>query len=399
MLPFVDNLMPFRYQHLQWTLKGLEMTGVPLIEYDGTKFLPAGISDDTGIYFFIPQIAKLLNVSLDWAIFIFFSSIFITSLFLSFFLLFKLFPHKNQKAITTYFILIIFLFCFFRGDIYIFTAISVSTLIPLFLYINTNYSNKIIFYILLFVLGFILSIFNFIRSNSATAILLFCLYLIIINKNSKFLLKVSNILCIFTGYLLFLVFLNLNIYNERNNFLYNHKIEIKSFPEGHIFWHQVYIGLGFLTNNFGIKYTDDSALNKAKEIDPDVIPQSITYEKILKNEVFRIITNDPWFFIKNIFAKLGVIFLYLLIFSNFGLIFIFKNQIDFHSKIAFTLVFIFNLIFPLLAVPYPSYVLGTVATLNIFVIYTLNNYLNKKNLKLNDLFTFQTKKIIQNERL
>ena len=74
MLPFVDNLMPFRYQHLQWTLKGLEMTGVPLIEYDGTKFLPAGISDDTGIYFFIPQIAKLLNVSLDWAIFIFFSS-------------------------------------------------------------------------------------------------------------------------------------------------------------------------------------------------------------------------------------------------------------------------------------------------------------------------------------
>lgn len=388
MLPFVDNLMPFRYQHLQWTLKGLEMTGVPLIEYDGTKYLPAGISDDTGIYYFIPQIAKLLNVNLDWAIFIFFSSIFITSMFLSFFLLFKLFPQKNQKAITLYFILIIFLSCFFRGDIYIFTAISVSTLIPLFLYINANYSNKNILYFLLIFLGFILSIFNFIRSNSATAILIFCLYLIIINKNTKFLLKVFKILCIFAGYLLFLVILNLNIYNERDSFLYNHKIDIKSFPEGHIFWHQVYIGLGFLTNDYGIRYTDDSALEKAKEINPDVIPQSINYEKILKNEVFRIITSNPWFFIKNIFAKLGVIFLYLLIFSNFGLIIILKNQNHFHLNISFILVFIFNLIFPLLAVPYPSYILGTIAAFNIFAIYTLNNYLFNKNPSIKNLFRF-----------
>jgi len=90
MIPFVDNLMPFRYQHLQWTLKGLEMTGVPLIEYDGTKYLPAGISDDTGIYYFIPQIAKLLNVNLDWAIFIFFTFSFLLPIITVLFIVSKL---------------------------------------------------------------------------------------------------------------------------------------------------------------------------------------------------------------------------------------------------------------------------------------------------------------------
>jgi hypothetical protein len=375
MLPFVNNLMPFRYQHLEQTLKGYQMTGVPLVEYNGTSFQPAGVSDDTGIYYFIPKIASFFQIDLSLAISLFFSFFLAISIITSLYASFKLFPGKKQKIVSAYFLTIIYLFCFLRGDIYIFTALAAFTVIPLFLRFieNIKFNSKSI--LKLFLFGIAISIFNFVRSNSATGVIIFIIAVTLIYVKIDFLKRIYLIVFLILGILFVNILINATLIKNRNDFLNANNVEFSKFPEGHIFWHQVYIGFGFLTNPYDIQYDDNSAEKKAKQIRPDVVVQSLEYENILKHEVTKLIFGDPWFLLKTVFSKIGVVFLYILIFSNIGIIFIFSNRNKTIFNIAFVILLLFNLIFPLLAVPYPSYILGTVAAINVFALFSFNNIL------------------------
>jgi MFS family permease len=373
MIPFVDNLMPFRYQHLQWTLKGLEMTGVPLIEYDGTKYLPAGISDDTGIYYFIPQIAKLLNVNLDWAIFIFFTFSFLLPIITVLFIVSKLCKKNIYKYYSFFNILVISCYLFIRGDIYIFSALIPLFILPLLFYLHIKENNIKKLYFIYFFIGIIFSFSNFIRNHSATSVLVFITIFLIFQyksiKNKIYFIMLFLLVGIFISNLI------INSFKEnRDNFLfYNNNPNL--YVEGHVFWHTIYLGLGFLNNIYGIKYDDNIAYYLAKQKNPNIDLHSKEYENIMKSEVINTVKKDPWFILKTLFAKFGVILIYIIIFINIGFYFIikklFKNIFIFIPLLG---GLVFNMIFPLIAMPFPSYLSGFIAYLILLNIFSLFDY-------------------------
>ncbi len=74
----------------------------------------------------------------------------------------------------------------------------------------------------------------------------------------------------------------------------------------HPFWHTFYIGLGFDRNRYGIAYTDSSAFNYARTVDPGVKLLSAKYSSILSKRYFHLLSRDPGFVIGTYVHKAGV---------------------------------------------------------------------------------------------
>ncbi len=69
-------------------------------------------------------------------------------------------------------------------------------------------------------------------------------------------------------------------------------------------WHAMYVGLGYLENEYNIVFLDGCGYEYARSIDPDVVPESEQYMQIIKERYLSIAFEDPAFFIKVNFAKL-----------------------------------------------------------------------------------------------
>ena len=380
MLPFINNLMPFRYEHLGQTLEGYQMTGVPLVVYDGNTFLPAGISDDTGIYYFVPKIANFFNLSLEQAISTFFLFFFCSSILISLFSIFKIFPKTKKRVISLFFILIISIYMFLRGDIYIMSATTMLTIIPLSYYLVKKGVSNYTYYIIYFGFGILISVSHFIRSNSATGVLLFLLIFIFLTQksNKKFLIYTCVVLV--SGFLVSSLFIT-SVKKERDDYLNSiDAVKTEDFVKGHVFWHQIYIGFGFLNNPYKIEYNDNCGFMRAKLLQPNVVPFSNEYENLMKNEVIILLKTDPWFIVKSIFSKLGVIIFYLLVFSNIGVIYIIRAFKNLTFNIPMLICLIFNLSFPLVTVPFPSYLIGAVCVVIILSVISMDTESNESKI-------------------
>ena len=158
-----------------------------------------------------------------------------------------------------------------------------------------------------------------------------------------------------------------------NNIIKAEKIIKKEGGTGHhMIWHVVYIGFGFLNNPYKIEYYDSVAIAKAKLIQPNVVLFTNQYESLLKNEVINILKTDPGFVAKTIFAKSGVVILFLLVFSNIGIIYIFKSLRNLTFTIPIIVCLIFNFSFPLLAYPWMNFSLGTICTVVVWSVISMD---------------------------
>ena len=88
-----------------------------------------------------------------------------------------------------------------------------------------------------------------------------------------------------------------SLFTERNAYLDTQKISHNTYDSKHIFWHNIYIGLGFITNDLGLCYSDSCSESKARETNPKVLTYSGEYEQILKNETINICRHHPQFVI------------------------------------------------------------------------------------------------------
>ncbi len=362
--------MPFRYEHLQNTLTGYNQTGVPLVEYNGTAYLPAGISDDTGIYYFVPKIANFFGLSLEHAISLFFTGMLVISLSVALFSFMNLLKKKSHKAIAVLFLCILTVYLVLRGDIYILSALAPLLVIPLIYYLRTK-RIKLVYHIIFYLfLGLLISLSNFIRSNSGTAVIIFIITFLIFDyfhEKKKILLY---IVVLFAGIVIGSTGIK-TILNERDSFLSRSQTGQTHLIEGHVFWHSVYLGLGYLTNNYGICYRDEFAYEKAKSINPGIILHSNEYENLMKKEVFDLVKTDPWFIIKTMASKFGVVFLYLMLFSNIGMYFIIRSIKNYRLIVPVGLALLFNFSFPILVMPFPGYMIGVVGMVIILSILSL----------------------------
>lgn len=224
-----------------------------------------------------------------------------------------------------------------------------------------------------FLIGIFSAFCNSIRSFSGfIGIIFFVITVIFMEKISK-IYKVALLFFLIIGFLSVNLLFRLSL-EKRDLFLSKRLVSyVKSEPK-HLLWHSIYIGFGFLNNRYGIVYDDKIAINKAKDTKFNVALYSKEYENILKREVIKLILNDPYFVIKTIFAKLGVILLYFITSANIGIYFIVKTKMLFYQHLAFILTIIFSSLFGFLVMPYSSYLLGFIATTILYSYVSLCNY-------------------------
>lgn len=365
-------LMEIRYIHLQHAFEGLKRTGIPLIEFNGTELLPSFTGDDLGIYIVIPQLALWLGISIDAAIALFFNGLFLIAFVVGLIGIFYAYRSWLQRFIAT--VGIFLLTRLVRGyNVYGFYAFGFMALTPWLFYFAKNNSKKYTLHIFFLIAGFICGFGHYMRAYSTGALALFLLIQIFAMHISKA-RKLSLISCMIIGLLLSVSYFSYayNTYARyTNEYLSHYKVGQKQ----HVFWHAVYLGFGFLNfcNTDEIVWNDSCAERKVKSIEPNLtIETTDAYEAVLKNEVYKLVKHKLRFVLFTIFAKLGILFLYLVQYANVGLLAAIFYHKPFMTDFSWFVALAFNGIFPLMTMPFIEYSLGFIAVATCYGIVSIN---------------------------
>ncbi|MBI4022813.1 hypothetical protein HY375_01465 [Candidatus Berkelbacteria bacterium] len=320
-------IMDSRYQDLVRAVDGYAATGQPLVGlapgepspgFAGTLFA-AGYSDDLGSYAFIPLIARLLDVSLDQAITIFFVGIIGLSTLLGLvgsWLLFRRWPERLMLAFGIAFLVYRSLRI---GDVYVVPAMAVVAVLPLFLVLVTRWARSPALPLFLLVAGVGLGASQLIRAHAATPVILFILVLVLLAREFRWTQRLGLMASLAVGVLIPLLAMQLLV-AQRDRYLHAHEPRYEERGASHPLWHPAYVGLGFLDNRYDIRWDDSVAAEAAKRIDPEAPYLSARYDAALKQAVLTLVRTDPLFILTTLAAKLGVLGLYFLLLANLGLL-------------------------------------------------------------------------------
>ncbi len=365
-------VMDCRYAQLKLTLDGLDSTHVPLVLKYQETYGRAGFPDDLGLFYFVPWISKTFGLSLDSSITLFLSSLLLIGAVImggSFLLLFK---HWLTRTISICATLLLAAVGWRYSDVYIASYFCVASLVPLYILWDQKKQTGSLFLILIFS-GWIIGYCNWIRSHSGTGVLLFIITWILCNKSLKEKLYCLSALFICTS-IPYFHFRHLE--SERDAFLKEPNQQLC-----HPKWHNIYIGLGYLKNPYGIQYSDRIADEKARSIDPEVKNCSPEYERILRDQCLSLFKSAPLFILKTIAAKALFLCFKALLFLNFGLLFYFYVKPAFRTTLPFLVSGAFFSLPGILAVPFTAYVLGMVSLATLFGLYMTGLAIEKFSMK------------------
>lgn len=363
-------LMPCRYDELKYSLEGLNQTEVSLISTNGNSYWATGGTDDKGMYFFVPKLAKLFGISLDTSIDVFLGFLILFGTAISISCFFLLFKQALPRIISFVGIFLIAFLAFRNSDVYIAGYFCTASILPLFIVLSRNGArlDPIAVFVMLFS-GIIIGISNFIRFHSGTGMLIFVVSWIFLTMNSSFKKK-----CVCLALLLIAVSSVMGIermvYAKRDRFLANSEksnMINSNFP----FWHLVYIGLGYLENNHGLFYKDTCGKNFIETHHPGVPYLSQQYDVIMKRESFSIIQHHFLFFLKTVLFKFGVLFYKILKYLNYGLIFCLYVGPSFRSFFPVLLAALFYMIPGLVLIPEDKYVLGMLTVVTLYGVFMI----------------------------
>jgi hypothetical protein len=373
------NLMHTRLIHLGFNLAGYLKTGVPLIEFDGTRLLPSFTADDIGIYVLIPKIAALFNISLESAIDMFFYGLLFGSCVIGIIGVFYLYQSWFERFVGCTGLLLLTRFSVAVGDVYLaFSACCMSLLPWAFYYFYKKEKFTFCSLVYIFLAGFSISLCHYIRAYSGFAVFL-TLCILVFFYDCSWQKKLVISFCFFLGIIPPVLYMK-KMYHDAKTYVNHHMPEAVLGEDRHVFWHNVYIGFGFLDfmNPDDICYDDSCGMKKVASIDPTVtIEQTQKYESILKKEVFKLIRYHWKFVLMTIFAKLGILIFFMLKFANFGLLAAWFYRKTLILELAFLVGLLFNSLFPLLVMPMHEYTLGFICYATLYGIISINYALSQ----------------------
>jgi len=383
------NIMGCRIFNIQAAYEGLLKTGYSLIGFKDNLLAPLLTGDDLGIYIIIPRLAVFFGCSIDVATKIFFFGLLYIPFCVATVIFLFYFESWIERIFGVIGLALITRVAYGLGDVYLAFYAAAMIQIPFSLWF---FKSKRAWYGATGFFGGILSgLLHIIRSYSFVAGIIFFSMLLVVSKNSlkRTLYLVASFFFAFSVSIALVQMMHNSSMKFAKENLNADKVE-----NAHVFWHQVYIGFGFLEwgNKNEISYSDEVAAQKVLEIDPTVRYCSAEYEQILKNETINLLINQWKFFIITLFAKLGVLIYFFVKFCNLGMIaaifFPSKRYID----CAFLGALCFNAIPCLIALPFPEYALGFITCAALFGIININNalrYMQKNTLSTKKILNFQ----------
>ncbi|MBT3455912.1 hypothetical protein HN446_02510 [bacterium] len=372
-----------RLAGVQSAIAGLKVAGTSLVgaSKSGSGFFAVGQSDDYGIYYFVPKIATFLNVSAELAYHLFFYFTLVLSFSIGFFLMCQVFEKLLSRVICFFCLAALFVVTCYVWGVYIFMVACPVLLVSLAIYIFHKRLNVIFLSFLLFLSGVFCYFSHFIRAYSCVAALLFIAIIIFFardyTRKEKFLLLVF----LSFGFACSLMYVKY-LFEARDNFLAEHGKNsfVVETEKKHVFWHATLGGLGFVNNEYGIKFDDSTICKYVYKKFPEVKRYpSVEYELAAKKCVFAFIKEKPKFVLFNYFAKLGIIFLYFIIFANIGILCAVSRRKLLILDIAFFVAAVFSSIFGVLTLPNTIYLLGFIAVATLWGMISICFYVEKLN--------------------
>jgi len=358
--PTLLAFMYSRYEQTRETVLGYECSGVPLIALDGQKWRPTAKADDFGIDYFVAEIVRFTHVDLNRAIEIFFVLLLTISFGSGIVGVFFWIEGTVSRIAAIIGVTCLALATAVVGDIYMVQSGIVVAVVPWALYFArlSNPGTGVVLFA--FLAGFGAALANVIRFHAGTAILLFLAALLLLACRAPLWHRALVAALAIAGFIMPVVYFQVLV-NRRDATLEKLDATYKPIVPHHQFWHTVYIGFGFLDNEYGLKFQDEIADAKARSIEPGVDYVSRDYERILRAEVFRFIKAHPRFVFETFAAKTGMLFIMLLVCANLGLPSALLYPKPWSVEAAFWLALAFTATQGLLAVPSPDYLLGYMA--------------------------------------
>ena len=365
------TIMGSRYDNLVATLAGYLKTGVPLVSWNGTQFTPVATGDDRGMAYFVPQIAALTHSDTRHAINLFCIGTMLLALLCGLCGCLFLFKSAPQRGIAFLGLLWLARIGLGVGDVYLFPVALTLALIPFFLWFLKRNKATPAFGAFLFTAGMAISTCNWIRSQGGMATVVFMAILLLAGLTAPLKSRVLLLLCLFAG-MPIPVLLTRAIENRAEAYMVAHQPGYQPLIRQHVLWHSVYIGFGYLNNDFGLTYHDQVAAAKVASIDPTVPYCSAEYERILKRATFQFVRAHPAFALDTLAAKAGVLLFFLIRYANIGLIAAWRSRRPRAWDAAFGAAMAVGVLPGLLVVPVPSYVTSFAAFAVLYAVVCLN---------------------------
>jgi len=269
--PFT-KLMPIRFQELSEAVEGFERTGVALVSVRGDSLIPtAGFADDVGMYYLASKLASIFHLSAAAAWDLFFFLIIIPAFVIGVVGMMRMLETRRAKLYYGVMVSLLFVTVYLSGDIYALSPSLAILAVPYLIRFSTSDSKMSVRHGILFLLfGMLIMLAHSIRAHSATALVLTFSILFFLKKRWQMKEKWKSLALIAVGILSVWLFFKTQ-FAERDAYLSKLQPNYVVPPQAHPFWHSVYIGFGFLDNDYGIHYQDQVGYDKAREISPTVI--------------------------------------------------------------------------------------------------------------------------------
>lgn len=353
------NISSSRFDCIVGALEAWKKYGFEFLRECGGSLFPLEnhCADEFGLYYYIPLIVKKTGLSIQEALWWWDLGIIVVGLCVALGALWVLSSSKVVKVLSCYALVRLGLLCWPTGSAYIIPFFPVCFFPWLFVAFQRRWHKGLWAYC--FVAGVIVAFSNCMRMHAGTALGLGVMLALVLHlKNVKKLIAPSIFLL--AGFALYAGWFS-SLITKRNNFLEQQGIVYSSHPQSHVFWHTTYIGLGFLQNSLGVEYTDTCAAVRAQKDKPDVVYCSFEYNNILRKATFDLFKQHRHFVLVTMFAKLGVLFYYLLLFGNIGLLCAWFYRKPWYVDIPYACVLGFSALPGFLSIPIVPYLTGFIA--------------------------------------
>lgn len=351
-----------------------QITGASLLKYSNIQPIPVeqSFGGEAGIFYFVPLIATFLNISaLDATWFFLFLQV-VTGVIVSGIAFLLMAKTLLGRCIVLIGVSMLGFVAWFASDVYVTYFFTVSFFPWILVLLEKKNYKMLCAYS--FVLGLIIEYGNFVRSFSGLPLLVGALVLILFAFRFS---RKTFLLLVFLFFGIGLVKGHIyRVIQNRNKYLKTQGYIVEQGSISHTFWHAVYCGLGFISNNKGIDFSDTCSAQKVKLINSHAQYLGFEYEMILRNEVWKLCLYSPNYVLRVLFAKIGVLFYYFLLFANVGLIAAYYARKPFYIELSYGVMLLVSALPGLLTIPNILYLIGFVSVATLYGIHSIIYMLN-----------------------
>ena len=372
-------MLPGRIVNLLATYASYIKNGILLSIEDKHTVFALKCCDDLGLFMYVPWFSSFFDLDPLQGVRIFFLGITIV-----FFLVTSISFLAMVKNIWGYLAISLGLYRLtdplrqlsyvYLGYLFPFMAIPV-------LLVALEKKHKNLFLFSFFLCGLVAGFSDILRILSALPVILFFLIILCFNSTFVRFKKIIPLAIFLAGYAIPYGHFKYVIH-KRDTFLKEHNSINNTLPDAHIFWHNMYIGFGFLANKHDITWEDSCGARHARQVLPGVEVGSKDYEDITRTFIINLIKTDRYFVANALFAKFGVLIFFFLLYLGFlGILAAYFVPKAWYIEFAFFCCAGMSAMPGILTLPVTAYFMGFITCTSIYTIYSLIWFFNNNGIK------------------